>query len=1026
MEEHKALKIINASAGSGKTYRLVKEYLKLVLRESDTHCFQHILAMTFTNKAALEMKERVLLALDQIANPEIYDFKAASLASDLCKELNLKDDDLQSRCSKILGQILHQFEDFSVMTIDKFNARLIKSFSKDLDLPADYEIVFNSDELLGNVVDQLLAKLGRKEYEELNKLIFQFARSKVENGENWNFRKELIDFSKILENERYSDLIEELLKQSFRIDDYKALRAEIKTVENRFKEKIDPLLSALENANPEDFHGGSRTLGSAIKSLREFNQQGKDFFTATLYKILNGETKKELPSHLLELFQAFLGVWDEHSLKYFRLKVQERNFFNMALLKYVAETLKELRNQERILRISEFTSLVADLIKEEDAPYIYERLGTRYSNYLLDEFQDTSLMQWRNLLPLVQNALGDGNLNLIVGDAKQSIYRFKNGLAEQFVALPKVYNPNGDKRIEQISTFFNSMGAKEELDSNWRSSPTIVEFNNRFFELLRDKLSPKGQEFYGALKQKAMGNMTGRVLIYSNEKDETELDDLDFLLEQIENCEKEGFRRSDICILGTKNKTCNTWAVGLSDHGYQVVSSESLLIDSDASVRTMMAYLKLRKNPEGLTEQKVFASLFSGLKKEAPDYLSFIRAEKRSFDFESYIQFCFPDKEFHQFAFASLYDLVQQVYALLDLNELTNVYLHRFSDVVFEYEAKHGPDLAGFIDYYASKSSKLAVQVPPSDEALTIMTIHKSKGLEFPVVIIPNLKFRGSNSMNTLFKSADKLLYKNLTQNEVLPEAIAIYEEESDQILLDQVNAIYVAMTRPIEKLVLRNKAEKEKLNKLFHETLKEIPESKIDGDEIVLDIGKIKDRTIESKSQEDTIQAKHLREMLWFPDIALQDQDELNDANYLQEDRQFGIQMHLLLSKCSLNSEESISETLNELIADGQIALENEERLLKGAQQIIANASYKELHKGKIDSWNERSILLPTGEEIIPDRVIFKANETIVIDYKTGSNRKKSYEQQVLRYKTALSEMNFPEVKAYLYYTEDLELVTV
>src|SRR5690606_16478977 len=143
-------------------------------------------------------------------------------------------------------------------------------------------------------------------------------------------------------------------------------------------------------------------------------------------------------------------------------------------------------------------------------------------------------------------------------------------------------------------------------------------------------------------------------------------------------------------------------------------------------------------------------------------------------------------------------------------------YLHRFSDVIFEYEAKHGPDLSGFIEYYNTKSSKLAVQVPPSEEALTIMTIHKSKGLEFPAVIVPNLKFRGSNATNALFKSKDKLLYKNLTQNEVLPEAIAMYNEETDQILLDQVNAIYVAMTRPIEKLVMRNVAGKDRLNTLF------------------------------------------------------------------------------------------------------------------------------------------------------------------------------------------------------------------
>lgn len=1026
MEELKPLKIINASAGSGKTYRLVKEYLKLILQERDNNSFQRILAMTFTNKAALEMKERILLALDQLANPDIYANKAHGLATELCTDLQLLDEELKTRCSLILGQILHLFEDFSVMTIDKFNARLIKSFSKDLDLPADYEIVFNSDEILGNVVDQLLAKLGRKEFEELNKLIFQFARSKVENGENWNFRKDLIEFSKILENERYAELVEELLEQSYQIDDYKNLRSEITAVENQIKQKREPLLSALENANPEDFYRGSATLNSAISRLREFDKQGKHFFADTIYKILNGETKKELPNNLAELFSSFLNFWDNIALDYFRLKIQLRNFFNMALLKYVAETLKELRTHERILRISEFTSLVADLIKEEDAPYIYERLGTRYGHYLLDEFQDTSLQQWRNLLPLVQNALGDGNLNLIVGDAKQSIYRFKNGLAEQFVALPKVYNPNDDERIQQISAYFDQMGSKEELNSNWRSSPTIVDFNNLFFELLRSKLSEKGQEFYGAIRQNAMGKMDGRVLIYSCENAENESEDIDFLLEQIENCEKEGFKRSDICILGTKNKTCNAWAVELTGYGYQVVSSESLLIDSDASVRTIMAYLKLRKNPEGATEQKVFASLYSGLKKEAPDYLSFIHDDKRTFEFRDYLQRCFSNVDILHFPFASLYDLTQQVYGLLKLNELKNVYLHRFSDVIFEYEAKHGPDLSGFIEYYNTKSSKLAVQVPPSEEALTIMTIHKSKGLEFPVVIVPNLKFRGSKAMNTLFKSKDKLLYKNLTQNEVLPEAIAMYNEETDQILLDQVNAIYVAMTRPIEKLVVRNVASKDQLNTLFHKTLKEIPEAIIEGDSIELNLGGIKNRKSKDQTIEGTIYPDQLHEVLWFPDIALQDQDDLNDANYLQEDRQFGIQMHLLLSRNTENSTDNIAKTLSDLIDEGLIDANKRDDFLEKAREIVSNEAYNQLHEGKHESWNERRILLPTGEEIIPDRIIFKDKETIILDYKTGSIRKKSYEKQVLRYKQALIAMDFPNVKAYLYYTDDMELVAV
>lgn len=1027
----KPLKIINASAGSGKTYHLVKEYLKLILnsRNSGTS-FKGILAMTFTNKAALEMKDRILEALDDIGHPIDGKSKKEDLIQQLVNETNLNSEEIILNCKETLREILHQFEEFGVMTIDKFNLRLIKAFSRDIDLPGDFEIVFNDDEVLNLVLDELLSKLGNKDFPEINDLVVKYARSRIEDGEKWNVKTDLIEFSKVLNDERNKNGVSTLLNTSFN----SAHREEIITRKHKIDRDLavltDQLKTEIEHIDPEILPGGKSTLNSLNKlvSLQELPLD--QIVTPTIEKNLDKPGKKVFPQEMASLLREIIQYWNSHREEYAAILDHNKNFFNMALLKFIAQELGSIRKNERVIRISEFNELIGKLIQDEDAPFIYERLGNKYAHFLLDEFQDTSFMQWRNLIPLVHHSISTENLNLIVGDAKQSIYRFKNGLAEQFIALPGIYNPENDPKVKQLSDYFKLMGNKTELKDNWRSSAKIVSFNNDFFSVLRNHLSEKGRSFYNSIEQHPQSNLNGSVDIYSSMESMDEDQLLDVIIEKINHAIVDGFQPSDLCILGPTNKLCNAWALNLTKRGFKVVSSESLLVDSDISVQLVMSYLKFRINPEGKTEQRYFASKyfekFPHLHSAYSDYLSSDPEKSTEFNFESFVEDHFEKVKLFQH-FETLYDLNHRFMKLIGLDELKNAYLHHLSDVIFEFEQVHGPDLTAFLEFYESKKKDLAVQVPESDDALTVMTIHKSKGLEFPVVIIPTLDFRTESKKKFIYDHDDLLIYKKPGKNEVLKKASEIFTEEEDQTFLDNVNALYVAMTRPQERLVILNyNCDKNSFSLFFDTILRELGGCSVNKNSSQFVSG-FQARNNNGKKEKTNPYIPHsVNDLLFFPEIALQDKEELIDTGYLETERQYGVQFHeLVASVKSPLSIEEMETIIDRKIKSGKIQTSFLNQLRQDVINVLTNENYKKLIEGG-EEIKECTLLSETGEELRPDSIIKKHDETIVIDFKTGKHNQKKDLKQVSTYCSMLHEMNFPNVKGYLYYSDDLELLSV
>lgn len=1028
-DEQFPLKVYDASAGSGKTFRLVLEYLTLVLRKEQPATFDQIVAMTFTNKASYEMKERIVGALEELT----YNISNSKISALLRVQLNMDEIELQTKAQEVLLSILHNYEDFNVLTIDKFNLRLIKSFSKDLDLPSDFEIVMNEEELIERIVDRLLERLGKEGNEELDEIVYKYAEQNLDEEDKWNFRKSLIDFGKVLKKEKDLEKIHEVMNMDLSLDSFKLLKAEKTSIEQNYKNiqrRLQGLLSQFP-LDPSRIKYKTRTIGSIEKvSTKPFPKE--DCLSPTLREYCENEPG-ETEYFPLEIRQALLELdnyWQIHERRYFGLALYFKNFFNMCLLKHISEEIDISRIEERKIRISEFNQLISKLIREEKAVFIYERLGTRFHHFLLDEFQDTSHLQWMNLVPLLHESLSWNYENLIVGDPKQSIYRFKNGVAEQFVALPGIYNPTGNEDIAIESSYFKSRGIKEPLVTNWRSAKNIVEFNNTFFNVLRNSMPEHTRSFYSSISQTPSSEVNGKIKINSELKEAITNEDLIVdIISVIEDALGYGYTPGDICILGDTNKQCNIWARGLAAAKYKVVSADSLLIQSSTVVQLGVAYFKVVLHRQDQHQMKHFAELYFRSFEHAGNtkYFDYIlqdpdNIKKRLFDTETFINQEFGgEKQFYP-PFENLYQLIIHLFQLISLDELSDPFAHRFADYIHQYELKNGPDLNGFLEEYESKKSSLALEIPESTDALQIMTIHKSKGLEFPVVILPSMAFNKKRMSEQMVKVGDHMIYKKPTMNEKFGELQSAYHEEIDQVFTDCVNKCYVALTRPIDRLYIFNYYKKGTFGEDFHEALKEIPNCKTQDNLIEYKEDSNKE-ILEQLNNEEFFNPTSLKDFLWFPDIALQDKDELNAPEYFNQQQIFGRQFHYLISR--IQDPEQIDNSIKTGLQEGVIDVNMQDELRSQLNATFQNRSYALLFNEAVEILHEQSILVDVDKDLRPDLIIVKKSETIVVDYKTGSKKQKDI-IQVSEYVQVLREMNYPDVKGFLYYTQELRLEPV
>jgi ATP-dependent exoDNAse (exonuclease V) beta subunit len=1034
------LMVLNASAGSGKTHQLVLEYLKILLSENGNRSkYKSIVAMTFTNKAALEMKNRIIETLDGIVRFDGSQKKLESMMQTLISSLKMDELTLKKRCEFALTDILHGYEDFHVSTIDKFNLRLIRSFSRDLDLPGDFEINLDERKLVEDVVDLLMSKLGFDSEEKLTKLMTRYAKTNLEEGARWDFKRQLVEFAMILSSERNQEMVAKLMELQLDEAAYEELRSDLNVMKDALISTIKAVgeLFVSMNLDASSLPGGKTTekallAVNGIDSIPVPKTNG-ELFSDTVIKGCSPDEKKYFPAELADAILIANDLYVRTYPSYLVLQKYIANFFNMALLQFIGTALNEIRDNEQLIRISEFNKLISHLVSGEEAPYIYERLGTRLEHFLLDEFQDTSRLQWLNLIPLMHESLSNNRRDLIVGDAKQSIYRFNNGIADQFVALPTIYNPENDAFIQRRSEYFSMRGKKIDLEDNYRSAKEIVAFNNAFFEALKPKLSERSQSFYNSISQNPKSKKEGFVKVVSR-LGKIEFEDMmENIIEVIQKCDEDDFQRGDICILTAKNKEGSLIANALTDIGIEVVSQESLLVAKDPQVQLLVSYLKRRAFPSKKTEIKRFAELYMRLSPNGSieKYLSYFEnvtlpngTTFRDFNDVRFIEDYFEGESKFFVSYENIYDLAGKFVEMMHWKETGNPYLHHFLDVIFDFQSNKRSDLGYFLDYFEDKKSVISLQMPDSNKAVKIMTIHKSKGLEFPVVIIPSLDFdiKIRNTSKFLVEVGDKIIYSHVSSKNKITELATFAQQEEELIFLDKLNLCYVALTRPIERLYAFNYF-KDGIGKLFHDEILSMATDVGEMNETVFISGEEKSRVgAEVKKEENFYLPEEFSDRLWYPDIVFR---KLNatEAELDQTEINFGNNFHALMAQC--NSKSEVEDQLTQMIKEGLLDANNRDQLEEKAIQLFNCAEQKGILNDVKEFINEELILVEMEDAKRPDKILVRENQLIVIDFKTGKE-KLQHQFQITNYNSILKEMFNCDVLSYLYYTETQELIQI
>ena len=1027
--------VYKSSAGSGKTYTLVREYLQLALASPEPDYFRHILAITFTNKAADEMKDRVLKKLQSISRSE-----KDSLFEELKTNLKLEDAELVHRAAKLLSHILHNYSDFSISTIDKFTHRILATFAHDMRLPVTFNVEVESDELLTEAIDILLQKAGSDE--ALTKTLVEFAELRADEDKDWRIEHSISQLSKILFDEEGHLHVEEL--KNLTPADFDNVRkssaAFCAKYENILKSIAQQALKIItdEGISLDDFYQGKNGIGNYFRKISELNFENLDGNSYVLKAVGEGiwYTDKKpdnikasidgIAPLLLECYQQIQNAKEQYHRDYLLFELVAKNLYAVSVLSEVEKILSEIKTLNNTVHISEFNRLISGVVMYEPAPFIYERIGQRYKHYLVDEFQDTSVLQWLNLLPLLDESLALKQFNMVVGDGKQAIYRWRGGRVEQFTQLPQVFltpallekaNKDNDgifpELIVQRQQTLERNIEQRQLDSNYRSKVEVVNFNNDFFSFISSKISGSYSVIYDNHSQKAEETNIGGLVTLDFIKDDDEYHQKVFEKTKsvIDELVATGFQLKDIAILTRKNTHASEIARYLLQHEVNVISSESLLLSQSAEVNFLISLLRfLYNSKDNIAEAETLYYLQKSVAGNLHKYLTEYHPQLHANTLLKY----------------PLYEVFEKM-ADVFFKSLPDPYIQFFLDTVHACTSRYTNDPGEFLQWWEQKKNKISIVVPQGINAVNVMTIHKSKGLEFPAVIYPFAEDEVDvkRSMLWLDTSGKKELSPMKTAlvgtNKTLEQTdfAEAYSEEVSKTTLDFLNLLYVAFTRPVNRLyvitLLPEKA-RDNISSIPY-ALKAWLESKLEWlpEKLSYTVGTYVKYVSKTNAKDSAYRLEQLISSDWRDKLLI----SRNSKKLWEEDKgiTWGNLFHTAISQ--IFTEKDIVPVLSAMKNDGLLKAEEEKLLEQKITVLLNKPEIKPLFTEGLTIKTEADILLTDGTWLRPDRVIIKGKQATVIDFKTGKE-KPEHQEQLLQYAEKLKEMGFEEVIERLVYVHD------
>ncbi len=1039
MQRH-SFSIYDASAGSGKTYALVKEYLKIILTSPKNDAYRNILAITFTNKAVHEMKSRIVGSLSEFAK-ENPSSKAQELMQDVSVDTGLSIIQIKNKSQQIIKHIIHNYAAFDISTIDKFTHKVIRAFAHDLNLPMTFEVSLDTENLLIEAVDAIIAQAGEDEI--LTNLLVDFTMEKTDDDKSWDISREILETGKLVLNENNRNEITHFQDKS--ITEFLEIKKKLAAVcEELEKETITfgneaAALLEQKGIDPKSFSRG--TFPNHIASIQagKFNPKNKMFREPDDIAINKTAQDRELIEAIIpDLLSILSKVYALFEKIYF-YKAFLKNITPLSLLNTVSNELAKIQQEQNILSITEFNALIHREIQNQPAPFIYERLGERYRHFFIDEFQDTSEMQWQNLIPLIDNALsgqdeyGDKGTLMIVGDPKQSIYRWRGGKAEQFIELSKDQNPfnNPDKKVTQ-------------LEYNYRSFSQIIEFNNSFFKLLANEFQhPDYKDLYENHSHQKVNSKTGGYVNISFLPETTESEEevidktekyVQATLDTINQVLEKGFEYKDIVILTRKRGQGIAVANYLTEQGVPLLSSETLMIQNATEVRFIIHVLKYLKNSADIDAKAHFLHYLALHAQDNLPVHDFIAKGKElvlETEFEHWLLQFNLDLSFQNLRKKSLYEAVEiMVSKFLNPKLRTSSYVQYFLDIVLERDIRNQAGVADFLDFWDKSADKFSIPSPEGTNAVRVMTIHKSKGLEFPVVIMPFAEEDYSRKpKDKLWLNAEeatvglpKVLIDNSSAVEGFGEdALEIYIVKKQEELLDNINVLYVALTRAEEQLYIissKNRSSKGEFPKnnmcaFFINYL--IAQGDYKEDVLEYQMGSSKKLSLDNKHEDRSKIIPSVNEVLPPKNIKIAQRESVMWGTQQQEAIEYGNVIHEILS--FVNTENDVDLAIFKALENGLITPTQKEVVFQTILQIVEHPALINHFASGNRVLNEQTIIQKEGKIIKPDRMAITPDQKVyLLDYKTGVANSK-YIEQLNDYQNAIEEMGYIVVEKVIVY---------
>lgn len=1035
--------IYDASAGSGKTYTLVKEYLKIILSSPRNDAYRNILAITFTNKAVHEMKSRIVGSLSEFAKEE-PSVKAMDLMEDLSRDTGLSVIKIKIKSQSIIKHLIHNYAAFDISTIDKFTHKVIRAFAHDLNLPMTFEVTLDTENLLIEAVDAIIAQAGQDE--TLTKLLIDFTMEKTDDDKSWDVSREILETGRLVLNENNRNEISHFQDKSIEefVEIKKKMQALCKELESANEQFATEALSLIDK-NGIDLKSFSRgTFPNHLESIRDgkFNPRNKTFHEFDDIAINKTAKDRALIENLIpELLLTLEKIYKNFEKRDF-YKAFLKNITPLSLLNTVSNELAKIQSEQNILSISEFNAIIHREIQNQPAPFIYERLGEKYRHFFIDEFQDTSEMQWQNLIPLIHNSLsgeddfGNKGTLMIVGDPKQSIYRWRGGKAEQFIELGK-----------EETSFFNHEKVVAHLDTNYRSYSEVIDFNNAFFKLISTEFSNDDYKdlYENHSFQKSNSKKGGYVNIsflpiiekneFADEEEVVEKSDLYVLatLNTIQKVIQEGFEYKDIVILTRKRDQGIAIANYLTEQSIPLLSSETLMIQNATEVRLIVQLLKYLNNSADLESKAKFLHfLASNTTVEIPvhDFIAQGMAQKVETDFEKWLLTFDVSLSFEDVRKKSLYEAVEIIIAKFVLPAEGNAYVQFFLDIVLERDIRNQAGIADFLTYWDKNGERFSIPSPEGNNAVRIMTIHKSKGLEFPVVIMPfaeedyNRKPKDKLWLDTEDVNLDvpKALIDNSSAVEGFGEsASAVFNLKKQEELLDNINVLYVALTRAEEQLYVISQSLKERKDGEYPNNMASffikhlMHEGVYDEGKLEYEFGNKTRLSVSTKSIDLVKEIPVVSEVLKPKNIKIAQREALMWGTHQQEAIAYGNIVHEILA--FVKDKSDVDLAITKAVENGLITIDQVGLVLKSIQEIVNHPELSVCFDGSFTILNEQTIVQKEGRILKPDRVVLTpAKEAYLLDYKTGVINSK-YTQQIQEYQDAIEDLGYKVLKKALVY---------